>query len=57
MRDIRIDKLIVNCAVGEAGDRLTRAARVLTDLTGQDPVLSKGACVPFGDPTWCGPQI
>lgn len=43
MRDIRIDKLIVNCAVGEAGDRLTRAARVLTDLTGQDPVLSKGA--------------
>jgi len=43
MRDIRIDKLIVNCAVGESGDRLTRAARVLSDLTGQEPVLNKGA--------------
>lgn len=41
MRDIRIDKLIVNCAVGESGDRLTRAARVLSDLTGQSPVLNK----------------
>ena len=41
MRDIRVAKLIVNCAVGESGDRLTRAARVLQDLTGQEPVLNK----------------
>lgn len=41
MRNIKIDKLIINCAVGESGDRLTRAARVLSDLTGQDPVLNK----------------
>lgn len=44
MRNIAIDKLIINCAVGESGDRLTRAARVLTDLSGQEPVLNKGAC-------------
>lgn len=41
MRDIRIDKLIINCAVGEAGDRLTKAVRVLTDLSGQKPVRNK----------------
>jgi hypothetical protein len=27
MRQIRIEKLIVNCCVGESGDRLTRASR------------------------------
>jgi len=41
MRKIRIEKLIVNIAVGESGDRLTRAARVLEQLTEQKPVTSK----------------
>jgi large subunit ribosomal protein L11e len=41
MKDIKVDKLIINCCVGESGDRLTRAARVLEQLTGQQPVYSK----------------
>jgi len=40
MRQIRIEKLVVNCCVGESGDRLTRAARVLQELTDQEPVFS-----------------
>ena len=41
MRDIRVAKLIINCCVGESGDRLTKAAKVLEQLTGQTPVFSK----------------
>jgi len=40
MRRIRIEKLVVNCCVGESGDKLTKAARVLKDLTDQEPVMS-----------------
>jgi len=41
MRKIRIEKLVVNCCVGESGDRLTRASRVLAELSEQEPVFSE----------------
>jgi len=44
MRSLAIEKLVINICVGESGDRLTRAARVLDQLTGQDGVYGKGTC-------------
>merc|ERR1712144_179638 len=38
MKKIFCDKLIINIAVGESGDRLTKAVRVLQQLSDQTPV-------------------
>merc|ERR1711979_67992 len=41
MRNIEIDKVVINLSVGEAGDKILKACKVLKDLTNQEPVTSK----------------
>ena len=41
MRKIEIEKVVVNLSVGEAGDKIQKAFKVLKDLSGQEPVMSK----------------
>jgi len=40
MRRPRIEKVVVNVGVGEAGERLLKAQKVLEMLTGQKPVVT-----------------
>eukprot|EP00008_Paramoeba_atlantica_P008931 CAMPEP_0201474906 /NCGR_PEP_ID=MMETSP0151_2-20130828/392_1 /ASSEMBLY_ACC=CAM_ASM_000257 /TAXON_ID=200890 /ORGANISM="Paramoeba atlantica, Strain 621/1 / CCAP 1560/9" /LENGTH=195 /DNA_ID=CAMNT_0047854847 /DNA_START=59 /DNA_END=646 /DNA_ORIENTATION=+ len=41
MRQIKIEKLCINIGVGESGDKLTKASRVLEQLSSQKPVHAK----------------
>uniref|UniRef100_A0A8I3WQ40 Large ribosomal subunit protein uL5 n=1 Tax=Callithrix jacchus TaxID=9483 RepID=A0A8I3WQ40_CALJA len=41
MQELHIHKLYLNICVGESGDRLTQAAKVWEQLTGQTPMFSK----------------
>ncbi len=38
MRDLQVSKVVVNIGVGEAGERLVKAEKVLEMVTGQKPV-------------------
>lgn len=41
MRRIRIEKVTVNCCIGESGEKLEKAAKILESLCGQKPQIRK----------------
>jgi len=40
MREILVDKVVINIGVGESGERHKRAMQLLEQLTGQKPVAT-----------------
>ena len=45
MREIRIDKVVVNIGVGEAGERLVKAQKVLEMVTGHKSVQTSSRTI------------
>ena len=41
MREIEVDELILNIGVGASGDKMTKAIKVLKDLTNQEPITTR----------------
>jgi large subunit ribosomal protein L5 len=50
MRRIEVDKVVINMGVGESGERLAKAEKVLKSIVGQKPIKrkSKKTIQPFG---------
>ena len=42
MKEIKIEKLCINIGVGEAGDKLKKAQKLLEILTNRKPIITKG---------------
>ncbi|EQD34488.1 50S ribosomal protein L5P, partial [mine drainage metagenome] len=42
MREVMIEKVVVNIGVGQAGERLNKAMKVIEMLTNHKPVLTTG---------------
>jgi len=41
METVRVEKVVVNCSVGEGGVRLEKAKKILESLVGQEPEVRK----------------